>query len=329
MKVLVCGGAGYIGSHTVLELLNQGFEVVVLDNLETGHREAVPKDVQLLIGDLRDQQFISKVFKEHTIDGVIDFAAYSIVGESVSNPLKYYRNNVFGTINLLEEMVRNNVMNIVFSSTAAVYGEPEKVPITEEMPKSPKNPYGDSKLVVEGLLKNCSKSHGINYSTLRYFNVAGAHESGSIGESHDPETHLIPNVLKVALGLAKKDFLTIFGNDYNTFDGTCIRDYIHVTDLANAHILALKKIYDTNSNCIYNLGNGKGYSNLEIWKTAEKVTGRKIKMEFDQRREGDPAILVASSEKIKLELGWSPKFSSLEKIIETAWNWHYNNPNGF
>ena len=327
MRILVCGGAGYIGSHTVLELLDRGYEVTVVDNLETGYRRAVDKRAKLLVGDLRDASFTEQIFKEDTIEAVIDFAAYSLVGQSVAEPLKYYENNLYGTLNLLKAMEAANIKFLVFSSTAATYGEPKRVPILESDDTTPTNPYGETKLAIEKMLYWESKASGLCYAALRYFNVAGAHVSGEIGEAHNPETHLIPNVLKVAL--KQKEKLSIFGDDYDTEDGTCVRDYIHVTDLADAHILALEKIMEVKENRTYNLGNGKGFSNKQILSCALKVTGEEIPYTFEERRPGDPAILVASSEKIIQELGWEPKYNTLEKIIETAWNWHVNHPNGY
>lgn len=321
MTVLVLGGAGYIGSHTVLELLNSGFEAVVVDSLEKGHREAVSDKARFYEGDLRDERLMDKVFTENKIDGVIDFAAYSLVAESVSNPMKYYENNVGGMICLLKYMLKHNVGKMVFSSTAAVYGDPERIPITETDATSPKNPYGETKLAIEKMLKWYSEAYGLKYMALRYFNVAGAHESGKIGEAHNPETHLIPLVLKAALN---GEPVKVYGNDYETADGTCIRDYIHVTDLANAHILALNALFSGAPSNTYNLGNGRGFSNMEIINAAEKVTGMEIKKEFASRRPGDPAALVASSEKINSELNWERKYESLEHIIETAWKWHKN-----
>ena len=327
MKVLVCGGAGYIGSHAVMELLAQGYEAVVFDNLEKGHRLAVPEGVPLIVGDLRHAEDIDKAFAAHQIDAVIDFAAYSIVGESMSEPLKYFENNFGGTLNLLRAMDKHNVRYIVFSSTAAAYGEPENSPIQESAPTIPTNPYGESKLCVEKMLKWVEQAYGVHYAVLRYFNVAGAHISGTIGEDHNPESHLIPIVLEAAQG--KRNAVSIYGDDYPTPDGTCIRDYIHVTDLADAHILALKYIMKNNCAVTYNLGNGQGFSVKEIVEVARKVTGVDIKTEVAPRRPGDPSILVASSQRIMAELGWTPRYHQLEKIIETAWVWHKNHPNGY
>ena len=326
MSVLVCGGAGYIGSHTVSELLDRGEDVVVADNLQKGHKEAVLGG-KLMIGDLRDSDFLDKVFSENTIDSVIQFAANSLVGESVKDPLKYYNNNVVSTLSLLSKMKQYGVDKIVFSSTAATYGEPQNIPIMETDPTIPTNPYGQTKLAVEKALKWCYEAYDIKYTALRYFNAAGAHISGKIGEDHNPETHLIPIILQAALG--QRDSITIFGDDYNTEDGTCVRDYIHVTDLADAHILALDKMGADGKSNIYNLGNGNGFSVKEVVDITRKVTGVDIKAELGERRPGDPAILVASSEKAKKELNWKPKYNDLGTIIETAWKWHKENPNGF
>ncbi|KAI4453301.1 atp-dependent helicase lhr-related-related [Holotrichia oblita] len=328
MKILVCGGAGYIGSHATAELLENGYEVVVADNLEKGHIEAVLEPAVLYIGDLRDPEFLDKVFIENKIDAVIHFAAYSLVAESVREPAKYFDNNINGTLCLLKAMHKYNVNKIVFSSTAATYGEPEKVPIPETAATCPTNPYGETKLAVEKLLKWFDNAYGIKYMALRYFNVAGAHISGRIGEDHSPETHLIPLVLQAALG--KTEQIQIFGDDYNTPDGTCIRDYIHVTDLSNAHILALKKLFEEGAESkIYNLGYGHGFSNMEIVEAARRVTGKEIKVKIAARRPGDPSALVAYPEAIMRELGFSPRFDNLDKIIETAWNFHKNNPDGY
>lgn len=326
MSILVCGGAGYIGSHTVAELLGRGEDVVVVDNLEKGHREAVLCD-KFYAGDLRDKELMDKVFSENKIDAVIDFAAYSLAGESVFYPLKYYENNVYGMMCLLDSMNKHGVKNIVFSSTAATYGEPESIPIKEDDRTYPINPYGETKYAIEKMLKWADVAYGIKFVALRYFNAAGAHVSGKIGEDHSPESHLIPIVLQAALG--KRDKVNIFGDDYPTEDGTCIRDYIHVTDLADAHILAVDKLRNTKESAIYNLGNGKGFSVKEIIDVARSVTGIDIKAEVAPRRAGDPAVLVASSDKIIKELGWNPKYNSIEKIVSSAWKWHKNHPDGF
>ena len=327
MSILVCGGAGYIGSHTVSALREKGKEVVVYDNLQKGHRRAVPKGVSFYIGDLRSKETLEGVFEKENIEAVIDFAADSLVGESVEDPLKYYNNNVCGTVSLLETMAKFGVESIVFSSTAATYGEPENIPILETDRTEPKNPYGDSKLTVEKILKWADPAYNIKYTALRYFNAAGAHLSGNIGEDHNPETHLIPLILQVPLGL--RDTIYIFGTDYETKDGTCVRDYIHVTDLSEAHILALERLMQGGESRIYNLGNGRGFSVREVIETARKITGREIKAVESERRPGDPAVLIASSEEAKSELGWSPEYNDLEKIIETAWKWHKTHPNGF
>jgi len=327
MNILVAGGAGYIGSHTVYELIERGFNVVVLDSLVTGHKTAVCKDAKLYTGDLRDDCVTDKVFSENKIDAVIDFAAFSLVGESVTEPLKYYENNVYGTLKLLSAMNKFGVKKIVFSSTAATYGEPDNDIITETDKTVPTNPYGETKLAVEKMLKWSDKAYGIKYVALRYFNAAGAHISGKIGEDHSPESHLIPITLLTAL--KKREKMFIFGNDYNTPDGTCVRDYIHVTDLADAHIKALSKLTETMTSGIYNLGNGKGFSVKEVIDTAKKITGREFPVLTKERRAGDPARLIASSEKARKELKWTPKFDSLDKIMETAWNWHLNNPDGY
>ena len=327
MAVLVCGGAGYIGSHVVKALLDQGEKVVVIDNLITGHVDAVDERAELLLGDLRDEEFLNHAFEKHSIDGVIDFAAFSLVGESVEEPLKYFENNFYGTLCLLKAMKKYKVNHIVFSSTAATYGEPENIPILETDTTFPTNPYGESKLCVEKMLKWCDKAYGIKYTALRYFNVAGAHASGEIGEAHTTETHLIPIVLQVALGQRAK--IGIYGDDYPTQDGTCIRDYIHVMDLADAHILALNRLRKGGDSTVFNLGNGEGFSVKEVIEVCRKVTGHTIPAETSPRRAGDPAKLVASSEKAVHELKWTPKYNSLEKIIETAWNWHKSHPNGY
>ena len=326
MKILVCGGAGYIGSHMVAELLENNIEVVVLDNFEKGHKNALLGG-KLYEGDLRDKKILDKIFTENKIDAVIDFAAYSLVGESMTEPLKYFNNNVYGTISLLESMKEHNVKYIVFSSTAATYGEPKKVPIEESSETCPTNAYGESKLLVEKILKWCDHAYGIKYTALRYFNAAGAHVNGQIGEDHSPETHLIPIILDVALGNREK--IMMFGDDYNTKDGTCVRDYIHVTDLARAHLLALKRLMNGGESTAYNLGNGTGFTVKEVVEVARKVTGHPIPAEVAPRRAGDPATLIASSDRAVNELGWKPEFNSLETIISTAWKWHQAHPHGY
>ena len=327
MAILVLGGAGYIGSHTALELVKAGNEVVIADNLVTGYRKAIPEGAKFYEGDLRDSGFLDNLFHQEKIDAVIHFAAYSLVGESVTNPLKYYDNNLYGTKVLLEAMVKNNVGKIVFSSTAATYGEPENIPILETDRTCPTNPYGETKLAMEKMFKWTAEAHGLRYVSLRYFNACGADESGTIGEAHNPESHLIPLILQVPNG--KRETISIYGTDYDTPDGTCIRDYIHVTDLAQAHILAVQYLNNGGESDIFNLGNGVGYSVREVIETARKVTGHPIPATETSRRAGDPARLVASSEKAKKILGWKPVHDSLEEIIASAWNWHKNHPNGY
>ena len=327
MASLVCGGAGYIGSHAVSELLDRKEEVVVVDNLQKGHLPAVLEGATFYNGDLKDEEFLRNVFKENNIEAVIHFAADSLVGESVEKPLQYYENNVYGTMCLLKVMTEYNVKKIVFSSTAATYGEAENIPIVEHDPTVPTNPYGETKLAVEKMLKWSEQAYGLKYVVLRYFNVAGAHMEGKLGEDHDPETHLIPIILQVALGNREK--IMIFGDDYQTEDGTCIRDYIHVTDLADAHILAIEKLRKDNTSATYNLGNGNGFSVKQVIETARTVTGHPIPAEVAPRRAGDPAVLIASSEKAINELGWKPKYADLHTIIESAWNWFQNHPKGY
>ena len=327
MSILVLGGAGYIGSHTVYELVAKGEDVVVVDNLETGHIEAVHPEARFYQGDIRDREFVDSVFEKENIDAVIHFAANSLVGESMTNPLKYYDNNVNGTKVLLESMIAHNVKKIVFSSTAATYGEPENIPILESDKTCPTNAYGETKLSMEKMMKWTDVAHGLKYVALRYFNACGAHESGQIGEAHAPETHLIPLILQVPLG--KREFISIFGEDSDTEDGTCIRDYIHVTDLAQAHILAVKYLLEGNESNTFNLGNGVGFSVKEVIETAKKATGLPIAAKVAERRAGDPARLVASSEKARKVLGWNPEHADLEEIISSAWKWHSTHPNGF
>lgn len=327
MAILVCGGAGYIGSHAVAELINKNEDVIVLDNLQKGHKEAVWNGAKLYIGDLRDKDILDSVFSENNIEAVIHFAADSLVGESVIEPLKYYENNVVSALTLLRAMNKYGVKKIVFSSTAATYGEPESVPIMETDKTCPTNPYGETKLAVEKMLKWAEKAYDIKHVVLRYFNVAGAHESGKIGEDHSPETHLIPIILQVALG--KREKIMMYGDDYATADGTCIRDYIHVMDLVDAHLLAVEKLRKSSESGTYNLGNGNGFSVKEVIDIARKVTNHPIPAELAPRREGDPAVLIASSQKAINELGWKPKYNSLEQIIASAWNWHKQRPNGY
>ena len=327
MAILVLGGAGYIGSHTVYELIDAGHEVVIADNLETGHIEAVHPEAKFYQGDIRNRAFVDSVFDNEQIDGVIHFAANSLVGESMTNPLKYYDNNLCGTKVLLESMVAHGIDKIVFSSTAATYGEPERVPILETDRTEPTNCYGEPKLSMEMMFKWTGLAHGLRFVSLRYFNACGAHVSGKIGEAHNPESHLIPLILQVPNG--KRDFISIFGDDYDTKDGTCIRDYIHVTDLAQAHILAMDYLMKGGESNIFNLGNGVGFTVKEVIDTVREVTGHTIPAKTTPRRAGDPAQLIASSEKARTVLGWHPEHADLREIIETAWNWHKNHPNGF
>lgn len=323
--ILVAGGAGYIGSHMVALLLERGYEVVVADNLSTGHWQAA-KGAKLRVGDLRDSAFLDRLFTEFKIDGVINFAAFSLVGESVKNPLKYYDNNVGGSISMLKAMNRHGVDKIVFSSTAAVYGEPEKQPIEETDRTEPTNPYGETKLAIEKMLKWSDGAYDIRYVALRYFNAAGSNTEVGIGEDHSPESHLIPLVLKTALG--QRSHIGIFGDDYPTPDGTCVRDYIHVRDLAEAHLLALEYLDKGGKSDAFNLGSGDGYSVKEIIDTARKITGKEIPAIVEPRRDGDPSVLIASNKKAGEILGWKP-LRGLETIIADAWNWHSNHPNGY
>lgn len=327
MTILVLGGAGYIGSHTVYALIEKGEDVVIIDNLETGHIEAVHPKARFYQGDIRDRAFVDSVLDKEHIDAVIHFAANSLVGESMVNPLKYYDNNVNGTKVLLQSMVAHGLNKIVFSSTAATYGEPERVPILETDRTEPTNTYGETKLSMEKMFKWTDRAHGLKYVSLRYFNACGAHVSGQIGEAHKPETHLIPLILQVPLG--QREAINIFGDDYPTKDGTCIRDYIHVTDLAQAHILAVDYLMKGNDSNIFNLGNGVGFTVNEVIETARKVTGHAIPAVMSERRAGDPAQLIASSDKARTVLGWKPEHADLEEIIATAWNWHKNHPNGY
>lgn len=327
MKILVCGGAGYIGSHVVRVLVEQGYQVVVLDNFSTGHLGAVPKEAVIEEGDIRDRVFLGQVFQAHPIDCVMHFCANSLVGESMVEPLKYYHNNVYGTLCLLETMVEQEVTRFVFSSTAAVYGEPEQSPITENSSKKPTNTYGETKLAVEKMLPWLDQAYGLKSMTFRYFNAAGAHPSGEIGEDHNPETHLLPLILKTALG--QRDKISIFGEDYPTPDGSCIRDYIHVMDIAAAHILGMEKLLAGGESNIYNLGDGKGFSVKEVIDRTRAITGKAFAVEIADRRAGDPVELIASSEKAHQELGWKPAHSDLDTIIKTAWKWHQNHPQGY
>lgn len=327
MAIAVLGGAGYIGSHTVKQLLAAGEDVIVLDNLITGHRKAVDRRARFYQGDIRDFKFLSSVFSQEKVDGIVHFAAFSVVPESMKNPLKYFDNNTCGMVTLLEAMKQFGIKRIVFSSTAATYGEPKQIPIKETDPQIPTNAYGESKLAMEKIMHWADLADGLKFIALRYFNVAGAMPDASIGEDHSPETHLIPIILQVAAG--KRLNLQIFGNDYPTKDGTNVRDYVHVLDLADAHVLALKYLEAGNSSTAFNLGSATGFSNMEILQAARKVTDKEIPASIGPRRSGDPSTLIASSEKAKKILGWKPKFDNIEKIIETAWKWHENNPKGF
>ena len=325
MRILVIGGAGYIGSHTVRLLKNRGHDVWVFDNLSMGHRESIPAGL-LIVGDLKDGDHLDHVLLINRIDAVVHFAANAAVGESVVNPAKYYQNNLVNTLNLMERMRRNGVSKMVFSSTCATFGVPEKVPIGEDLPQKPINPYGWTKLLVEQALTDYAAAYGWGFAALRYFNAAGASPARDIGEDHDPETHLIPLILQTVLG--QRPYIEIFGTDYPTPDGTCIRDYIHVDDLAEAHILALERI-QPGSALKYNVGTGKGWSVREVIASAERVTGKMVPVKLGQRRPGDPPELVASPAKIMKELGWRAKYLEIEQILETAWQWHRTHPRGY
>lgn len=328
MNILVTGGAGYIGSHTVRALAAaEGLTPVVFDNLSTGHAESVPEGVTLVKGDIHDIDFVAKTLETYKIDGVIHFAAYSLVGESMVDPAKYYTNNVEGTLHLLLGMQKAGVSKIVFSSTAAVYGEPEKTPIEEDFPHNPTNVYGRTKLVIEHMMRDFTNAYGLSYVALRYFNAAGAALDGTIGEDHNPESHLIPLILKTAQGV--RDHIAIYGTDYPTPDGTCIRDYIHVVDLADAHILAMQYLLQGGESTYFNLGSENGFSVRDIIDTAKEVTGIDFKVTEEARRRGDPAVLIASSRKCKAVLGWHPTHSDTREIIASAWKWHKSHPYGY
>lgn len=320
--ILVTGGAGYIGSHAVLALKRAGYEVIVFDNLVYGHRDLVEQvlQVELIVGDINDRPLLDKLFSERQIDAVMHFSAYAYVGESVTDPAKYYRNNVIGTVTLLEAMIAAKIKKFVFSSTCATYGVPHTVPIAEDHSQNPINPYGATKLMVERILQDFDPAYDLKSVSFRYFNAAGADPTGLLGEDHNPETHLIPLVLMAALG--KRDSISIFGTDYPTDDGTCIRDYIHVTDLAAAHILGLEYLLKGGDTAIFNLGNGNGFSVKQVIDTARQVTGRDIKVQLSDRRPGDPPILVGSSDKARNILGWEPKYPALKEILAHAWQWH-------
>ena len=326
MNVLICGGAGYIGSNMTAMLARNGYNAIVYDNLSKGHKAAVIGDAKFIYGDLADYPKLVRTLREEKIDAVMHFAAFIEVGESVLDPIGYYRNNFCNTLNLLEAMQFVGVEKFVFSSTAATYGMPEVVPIVETLPKNAINPYGESKWAVERMCQFQSQTGRLRYAALRYFNACGAGGDGTIGEDHSPESHLIPLIIQAAMG--KREDIKIFGTDYDTPDGTCIRDYIHIEDLCQAHLLALKKL-DTEKELVYNLGNGNGYSVREVIETVKKVSGTDFKVSQATRRAGDPAILTANATKAKKELGWQPKWTDLEQIVQTAWKWHTDNPNGY
>jgi len=325
-EILIVGGAGYIGSHMGKYLHAKGYTPIVLDNLSLGHRESV-KWGPFYQAELDDEEVLAEIFHKYEVKAVMHFAAFCYVGESVTSPLKYYQNNVAATLGLLSSMRNHGIDKLIFSSTCATYGEPDSLPIVEEQKQWPINPYGRSKLMVENILDDVGAAYGMKSVCLRYFNAAGADPGGELGEDHDPETHLLPLVLRTALGLQGP--LTVFGNDYPTKDGTCIRDYIHITDLAQAHYLALLHLMDGGESKKYNLGNGSGYSVLDVINSARRVTGREIDYNFADRRPGDPAVLVGSSERVTRELGWKPEFNNLETILETAWKWHSRFPSGY
>ena len=326
MNILVVGGAGYIGSHMCKQLAQSGFQPIVLDNLVYGHRQAVQWG-PFIKGSMADADLLKHIFKTHDIAAVMHFAAFTYVGESVQNPAIYYQNNVAATLTLLNSMIQANVKNFIFSSSCAVYGEPMEIPMNEEHLFNPINPYGRTKRMVEEILADFGNAYGLSSVALRYFNAAGADPDGQLGEDHDPETHLIPLVMQAAMG--QKEDIKIFGNDYETDDGTCIRDYIHIMDLASAHLLALEKLLNGDAGGNFNLGNGNGYSVMEVIDKAREVTGKPIPFEMIERRAGDPAILVGSSQKAMNELGWKPQYGDLDTIIEHAWQWHRSHPNGY
>lgn len=325
-EILVVGGGGYIGSHMCKYLHSKGMRPVVLDNLSLGHREAV-KWGPLYEGELDDRKLLGEIFGQHDIQAVMHFAAFCYVGESVHSPLKYYQNNVASTLGLLSVMLEYGIDKMIFSSSCATYGEPEQLPITESQPQQPINPYGRTKLMMENILDDLGSANDLRSVCLRYFNAAGADPEGELGEDHDPETHLIPLVLNSAREQTRK--LTVFGDDYATEDGTCVRDYIHVNDLAQAHYLALLHLLDGGGSKKYNLGNGNGYSILDVIRTASQVTGKEIAYSYAPRRPGDPAKLVGSAEKAVAELKWNPRFKSLKTILQTAWDWHSAHPKGY
>jgi UDP-glucose 4-epimerase len=326
MAILVTGGLGYVGSHAVKALMDSGREVVSFDNMLFGHREA-SSGSHIVIGDLLDIEALRAAFSKYHIDSVMHFAALADVGDSVAQPHRYYSTNVTGSLNLLQVMLEHDVKKLIFSSTAAVFGEPQVLPIPEDHPKDPTNPYGRTKLMFEEILAECEVAYGIHWVALRYFNASGADPSGLIGEDHTPEHHLIPLILQVALG--QRESITVFGEDWNTPDGTCLRDYVHVTDLAQAHMLALQHLENGGGSAVYNMGNGNGQSVKEVIQMAREITGDDVPAIAGPRRAGDPARLVASSDKIKRELGWKPQFAELTTIMQTAWDWHKAHPNGY
>ncbi|AOA02791.1 UDP-glucose 4-epimerase GalE [Carnobacterium maltaromaticum] len=327
MTVLVLGGAGYIGSHAVDQLITKGYDVAVVDNLKTGHKESLPDKARFYQGDIRDKAFMEDVFTKENIEGVIHFAASSLVGESMEIPLDYFNNNVYGTQVVLEVMEKYNVKSIIFSSSAATYGEPKVIPIEETAATNPESTYGETKLMMEKMLKWCDKAYGMRFVALRYFNVAGAKLDGTIGEDHNPESHLLPIILQTALGQREK--FTIYGEDYETPDGTCIRDYVHVVDLIDAHILALEYLQAGNSSNTFNLGSSTGFSVKQMLEAAREVTGKEIPATVVSRRAGDPSTLIAASDKAREVLGWKPQYTEVNKIIESAWNWHVKHPEGY
>lgn len=327
MTVLVLGGAGYIGSHAVDQLITKGYDVAVVDNLKTGHKESLPDKARFYQGDIRDKAFMEDVFTKENIEGVIHFAASSLVGESMEIPLDYFNNNVYGTQVVLEVMEKYNVKSIIFSSSAATYGEPKFIPIEETAATNPESTYGETKLMMEKMLKWCDKAYGMRFVALRYFNVAGAKVDGTIGEDHNPESHLLPIILQTALGQREK--FTIYGEDYETPDGTCIRDYVHVVDLIDAHILALEYLQAGNSSNTFNLGSSTGFSVKQMLEAAREVTGKEIPATVVSRRAGDPSTLIAASDKAREVLGWKPQYTEVNKIIESAWNWHVKHPEGY
>lgn len=327
MTVLVLGGAGYIGSHAVDQLITKGYDVAVVDNLKTGHKESLPDKSRFYQGDIRDKAFMEDVFTKENIEGVIHFAASSLVGESMEIPLDYLNNNVYGTQVVLEVMEKYNVKSIIFSSSAATYGEPKVIPIEETAATNPESTYGETKLMMEKMLKWCDKAYGMRFVALRYFNVAGAKLDGTIGEDHNPESHLLPIILQTALGQREK--FTIYGEDYETPDGTCIRDYVHVVDLIDAHILALEYLQAGNSSNTFNLGSSTGFSVKQMLEAAREVTGKEIPATVVSRRAGDPSTLIAASDKAREVLGWKPQYTDVNKIIESAWNWHVKHPDGY